>query len=66
MGKKIMIEGMMCQHCVAHVTEALTKLDGVTATVDLETKTATVTGDATDEALKQAVANAGYTVTDIR
>ena len=51
---------------MAHVTEALTKLDGVTATVDLETKTATVTGDATDEALKQAVANAGYTVTDIR
>lgn len=66
MEKKLTIEGMMCQHCVAHVTEALTKLDGVTATVDLETKTATVTGDATDEALKQAVANAGYTVTDIR
>lgn len=66
MEKKLIIEGMMCQHCVAHVTEALTKLDGVTATVDLETKTATVTGDATDEALKQAVANAGYTVTDIR
>lgn len=66
MEKKIVIEGMMCQHCVAHVTEALTKLDGVTAVVDLETKTATVTGDATDEALKQAVANAGYTVTSIQ
>ena len=66
MEKKIVIEGMMCQHCVAHVTEALTKLDGGTAVVDLETKTATVTGDATDEALKQAVANAGYTVTSIQ
>ena len=66
MEKKIVIEGMMCKHCVAHVTEALTKLDGVTAVVDLETKTATVTGDATDEALKQAVANAGYTVTSIQ
>lgn len=66
MEKKIVIEGMMCQHCVAHVTEALTKLDGVTAVVDLESKTATVTGDATDEALKQAVANAGYTVTSIQ
>ena len=66
MEKKIVIEGMMCQHCVAHVTEALTKLDGVTAVVDLESKTATVSGDATDEALKQAVANAGYTVTSIQ
>ena len=66
MEKKIVIEGMMCKHCVAHVTEALTKLDGVTAVVDLETKTATVTGDATDEALKTAVANAGYTVTSIQ
>ena len=54
--KKIVIEGMMCQHCVAHVRDALNKLPGVTAEVDLDSKTATVTGEATDEALTAAVA----------
>ena len=36
------------------------------ASVDLDSKTAVVTGDAGDEALKKAVADAGYQVTDIR
>ncbi len=63
--KKIVIEGMMCQHCVAHVREALSKLPGVTAEVDLDSKTATVTGEATDEALTAAVTEAGYQVVSI-
>lgn len=63
--KKIVIEGMMCQHCVAHVRDALNKLPGVTAEVDLDSKTATVTGEATDEALTAAVAEAGYQVVSI-
>ena len=66
MEKKIVIEGMMCQHCAAHVTEALNKLPGVTARVDLASKTATVTGSADDAALKQAVADAGYEVVSIQ
>ena len=65
MEKKIMIEGMMCQHCVAHVTKALTGLPGESATVDLEGKCATVSGPATDEALKKAVEEAGYQVVSI-
>ena len=65
MEKKIMIEGMMCQHCVAHVTKALTSLPGETANVDLEGKCATVSGPATDEALKKAVEDAGYQVVSI-
>ena len=35
------------------------------ATVDLDAKTATVTGSADDEALKKAVEDAGYQVTAI-
>ena len=38
---------------------------GVTAAVDLAGSSAVVTGDVSDEALKKAVADAGYTVTDI-
>ena len=66
MKKTLTIEGMMCAHCAAHVEKALNALPGVTAQVDLASKTAVVTGSAGDEALKQAVADAGYQVTDIR
>ena len=66
MQKTLTIEGMMCAHCAAHVEKALNALPGVTAVVDLAGKTAVVTGDAGDEALKKAVADAGYQVTDIR
>ena len=41
MEKKLNVEGMMCQHCVAHVKGALEGVDGVTeAVVDLEAGTA--------------------------
>lgn len=66
MQKTLTIEGMMCAHCAAHVEKALNALPGVTAVVDLAAKTAVVTGDAGDETLKKAVADAGYQVTDIR
>ena len=55
------IEGMMCAHCVKHVTDALKGVEGVTdAKVDLESKTAVIKGTAAKEALVQAVADAGY------
>lgn len=68
MTKTISIEGMMCQHCVKHVTDALNKLEGVTAQVSLENKNAVcqVSGAVTDDALKAAVVDAGYEVTGIR
>ena len=66
MEKKVMIEGMMCQHCVAHVTKALNALPGVTAVVDLDSKSAVVTGDVSDDAIRAAVEEAGYEVTGIR
>lgn len=69
MQKTISIEGMMCMHCVKHVNEALSKVDGVSLVeVSLENKNAivTLTKDVSDSALKAAVENAGYDVTDIR
>ena len=66
MEKKVIVEGMMCQNCVNHVTKALNGLPGVTATVDLASKTATVTGDASDEAIRAAVTEAGYQVASIQ
>lgn len=63
----ISIEGMMCAHCQAHVEKALKEVAGVTeVTVSLENKNAVVTGDASVEALKQAVVDAGYEVTDVK
>ena len=69
MEKKIGIEGMMCAHCVAHVEKALTALGGVTAAkADLEGKKATVTlsGEVSDQALKDAVTEAGYEVVSVQ
>jgi len=63
----ISIEGMMCAHCQAHVEKALKEVAGVTeVTVSLENKNAVVTGDASVEALKQVVVDAGYEVTDVK
>ena len=66
MKKTVTIEGMMCAHCVAHVEKALTALPGVKATVDLTSGTAVVEGDVTDEAIRAAVTDAGYTVRGIQ
>ena len=66
MKKTVTIEGMMCAHCVAHVEKALTALPGVKATVDLTPGTAVVEGDVTDEAIRAAVTDAGYTVKGIQ
>ena len=65
MKKELMIEGMMCQNCVKHVTKALNDLPGVTATVDLDSKTAIVTGEVSDDAIRAAITEAGYKVTEI-
>ena len=67
MTKTIMIEGMACKMCVAHVSEALNAMEGVEATVDLDSGKAVcqVADNVTDEALKATVTEAGYTVTKI-
>lgn len=66
--KTIHIDGMMCAHCTGRVEKALNDLPGVEATVDLDSKSATVTctPDVSDDTLRQAVEDAGYHVTGIR
>lgn len=67
--KTIVIEGMGCAHCVAAVQGALETLPGVQMPiVNLETGTATLEADdtVTDAALRDAIEDAGYDVTDIR
>ena len=66
MAKTMKIEGMMCAHCSGRVEKALNGLPGVTATVDLAAGTASVTGDASNDALTKAVTDAGYTVVSIQ
>ena len=62
----ISIEGMMCQHCVAHVQKALEGVKGVkNVNVSLESNSATVEANAKAQQLSEAVANAGYTVVNI-
>lgn len=67
MKKTVKIEGMMCKMCVAHVANALDKLPGVTATVDLEAGTATVESalPISDEMLTKCITAAGYVVKEI-
>ncbi len=65
MEKTMKIEGMMCGHCEARVKKALEELPGVTqAVVDHTAGTAVVTlnADVSDETLKKAVEDQGYTV----
>lgn len=66
MEKKLNVEGMTCQHCVAHITQALEAVEGVSkATVSLDEKSAVVelSSDVADSALVDAVAQAGYEAT---
>ena len=61
--KTLKIDGMMCEHCEKAVTEALSAVDGVEAvTADAKAGTAavTMTPGTDEEALKAAVAKAGY------
>ncbi|MBQ8428774.1 MAG: heavy metal translocating P-type ATPase [Clostridia bacterium] len=68
MKKILKIEGMMCQHCVAHVTKALQGVDGVESVeVNLKKKTAEVVlaKEVSHETLIAAIVEAGYEVKKI-
>lgn len=59
----IKVEGMMCAHCKARVETVCKAVAGtVDAVVDLENKQVTVTGNASLDALKKAIIDAGYEV----
>ena len=61
------VTGMTCGHCVSSVTEEVSDLPGVDdVQVDLSTSRVTVTGERADDAdaVKAAVAEAGYSVVE--
>ncbi|MDD7186455.1 MAG: metal-transporting ATPase, partial [Clostridia bacterium] len=61
----IYIDGMMCEHCKKRVETALSGI-GLTAEVSLQNKCAYITdGEAEDGAIKIAISDAGYSVTEI-
>ncbi|MDD6022217.1 MAG: heavy metal translocating P-type ATPase [Oscillospiraceae bacterium] len=69
MTKTLKISSMMCMHCVKHIEDALGSVAGIQeVTVDLESKTATVSfvEDVSDETLVNAVKGAGYDVDEIK
>ena len=64
MEKKMVIEGMKCNHCRMSVEKALQAVPGVTGVqVSLEEKTAVIQASeaANDQALLDAVAAKGFT-----
>ncbi|MBP3723367.1 MAG: heavy-metal-associated domain-containing protein [Selenomonadaceae bacterium] len=57
------IKGMMCEHCKAHVTKALSAIDGVSSVeVNLDSGEAKVTmsKEVTNDTFKKAIEDAGY------
>lgn len=62
---KVTIEGMGCQKCVMHVTEALEGLGVKDIQVSLEDKCATFDGAYDENALKAAIDEAGFEVKGI-
>lgn len=68
MKKKILIDGMSCGHCVAHVKEALESLKGVTSVdVSLENKCASIESESAieDSEIKSVIEEEGYDVVKI-
>ena len=66
--KTVMVSGMHCDHCVKSVTEAIDKIEGASAKVNLKKEEAVVSYDREidDDDLKKAVEEAGFKVVDIR
>ena len=59
----ISVEGMMCQHCAAHVQKALSEIEGVSGVkVDLEKKSVAVKAkkEIGEDQFQAAIEKAGY------
>ena len=64
--KKIFIEGMICNHCVNHVKEALSTLkDSGKIQVNLEEKYAVVETSSNNDEIKEKIEDEGYDVFSI-
>ena len=57
------VPGISCGHCKAAIEAAVGEVSGVEAVdVDVDAKTVRVEGDATDDAIRAAIDEAGYDV----
>ncbi len=67
MKKIINVNGMSCAHCQGKVEKALNSIEGVEAKVNLDKKIATVklNGSVSDDVLRKAVIDAGFSVGEI-
>lgn len=66
--KTVNVEGMMCENCAKHVTEALESVKNVkSAKVSLDDKNAVIKykDDVDENEIKEKVQEAGYKVTSI-
>lgn len=63
--KKITIEGMACEHCVAYVKKALEDIGAKSVEVSLEGGYALADTDKSDEDIILAIAEEGYDATGI-
>ncbi len=66
--KRVLIEGMTCEHCKNRVENALNSLEGASAKVNLKKKTAVVSveKEVEDMQIQKAVEQAGYKVIQIQ
>ncbi|MBR4422595.1 MAG: cation transporter [Mailhella sp.] len=64
MQKKVLIDGMMCPHCEAHMKRSLEAIEGVVSASPSHADKCAIldlSRDVSEEELKNAVAAAGYT-----
>lgn len=67
MNKTLIIKGMSCRHCAMRVEKALNKINGVEATVNLESRTAklSLTEPVSEQQIIDVVNDVGYEVVEI-
>lgn len=63
MRTELKIEGMSCQHCIQAVERCLVQVPGATGVrVDLDNQCAWIDGDCEEQALREAIEEAGFTL----
>lgn len=67
MKKTVMVEGMKCEHCAAKLESMLNTVEGLTAKVDLASKTALLESEheISDDDIRGMIDFAGFKAADI-
>lgn len=66
MARVYSVPGISCGHCKAAIEGELAKLpDAGTVAVDIDAKTVTIDGPASDDAVRAAIDEAGYEVATV-